>query len=650
MITPSANLVAAPVESAEDIFLATGGTERNGTITHIGGGLYIGHNHGRHGTKPGGQKEITFGLGLEGEQTVVRHAHYHFTQEGHLENPNVKGGGEDIALYVSNNPNDKIPAVPILIASDPGDLIGLTSITTRMAPPGSTKEGVVHYSTGDIVASDEDKVGFTNTVVAGMSGSGIFVQLDTNGDGVTEDYTIGVVTHYTKGTAWAGSTYTDLADTLYALGYDADLLPNYTLMSGFDQYSASHVVSGTYLNENIIGGTWHDTLSGGGGRDIIDGGAGNDTIDGGAGADTFVFGAGDGHDIIQDFVAGEDSIDVTQITSDDFVFSQNGADVLVTYGNGENSILFKGSDIATIQAVFPQSQNVIHGQDKADKFYGTDANDVIYGYGGKDHFYAGKDAGADTYIGGSGNNYVFYKSSTTGVTLDLENNIGAGGAAEGDSWYDIRVFRTSNHDDTIYGSSGTDRVWLQKGNDTFYGADGDDVVGIVAGTDYIDGGSGRDIVQFAKSKKHVIEVYAEDDARKTDAMNTYISVEEIHASNKADMITIGSGTAVDFVKANGGNDILTIFADSGVFYGGNGADEFHFTPDDLSDVSADLIIGDFTVGKDSLWVMGHEIDLKSGAALPQGFSYDVNANGDLLLHFGDDDLLTFTDVDAMQFI
>ncbi|WP_158970552.1 calcium-binding protein [Chachezhania sediminis] len=640
MIADSLSVTAAPVDTDEAIFLATGGPERQGTVTHIGGGLFIGHNHGRNGTYTNKQKLLTFGLGLDGEQQVTRTAHYHFTQEGHLDNPGVSGGGEDIALYVADEPNDEIPAIPILVMSDTDDLIGERSIITRMATPGTTRDGIVHYSTGTITGATDETYFFSNQVVGGMSGSGIFVQIDTDGDGQTEDYTVGVVTAYGSGTAWDTGTYTDLADTLETIEFDPDTLPRYTLMSGVDRVSSSHQVNGTYLNENIIGGSWHDTLISGGGDDIMTGGDGKDT---------FVLSSKPGDVVITDFNVNLDILDLSNVTLPDWDFNQIGADVLVTYGGGENSILFQDMLLADIQDEFPV-YNILRGSGSGtENFYGTPANDLIYGNSFKSIFNAGLDQGSDVYVGGTGVNHVWYKAAVAGVILDLENNVGHGGVAEGDHWFNMQSIQASNMDDIVYGSSHDDTVWLHDGNDQFFGGKGDDVVRLTLGTDYVDGGDGYDTVTFKAGDGHVIDVYAVGDARKTAAMNTYISVEQIAAHKFDDVITIGHGTGVQVLDANGGDDVLTIMAHEGTFLGGSGADTFVINPDNVWGTASDLVIGDFDASVDSLSILGEAIDLTGPISLPDGMSLSSDADGDLVIQFGSDDMVTFTGIDAGLF-
>jgi Ca2+-binding RTX toxin-like protein len=79
-------------------------------------------------------------------------------------------------------------------------------------------------------------------------------------------------------------------------------------------------ISGSGFADNLIGGDGNDTISGNAGRDRLSGGNGNDTLNGGkdgdlliggAGNDTFVFGAHSGKDVVTDFDASSDVLDLT---------------------------------------------------------------------------------------------------------------------------------------------------------------------------------------------------------------------------------------------------------------------------------------------------------------------------------------------------
>jgi Ca2+-binding RTX toxin-like protein len=60
----------------------------------------------------------------------------------------------------------------------------------------------------------------------------------------------------------------------------------------------------------LLGGAGDDVLIGGTGNDVLYGGAGNDVMHGGAGDDVFLFSGGGGQDVILDFSAGNDLLQI----------------------------------------------------------------------------------------------------------------------------------------------------------------------------------------------------------------------------------------------------------------------------------------------------------------------------------------------------
>jgi Ca2+-binding RTX toxin-like protein len=82
---------------------------------------------------------------------------------------------------------------------------------------------------------------------------------------------------------------------------------------------AGLILIGNARDNTITGGEGDDRLVGNNGNDTLTGGAGRDVMIGGAQADQFVFQAlsdsvvGGGRDLIKDFIAGTDKIDLTQI-------------------------------------------------------------------------------------------------------------------------------------------------------------------------------------------------------------------------------------------------------------------------------------------------------------------------------------------------
>jgi Ca2+-binding RTX toxin-like protein len=100
-------------------------------------------------------------------------------------------------------------------------------------------------------------------------------------------------------------------------------------------------VAGLGGNDWLYGGSSKDMLYGGGGRDQLFGGvgadklmggAGRDVLTGGAQADVFVFTAGSGSDVITDFQAGLDQIEIRAANLlSDLTFTDTGRNVRIEY-------------------------------------------------------------------------------------------------------------------------------------------------------------------------------------------------------------------------------------------------------------------------------------------------------------------------------
>jgi serralysin len=84
-----------------------------------------------------------------------------------------------------------------------------------------------------------------------------------------------------------------------------------------------------------------DRLDGGAGRDLLGGGSGHDRLTGGDGADRFVFQAGFGKDVILDFQAGVDVLDLSAVDAAGWspAVSQVGSDTLMLFEDGSSLTL-----------------------------------------------------------------------------------------------------------------------------------------------------------------------------------------------------------------------------------------------------------------------------------------------------------------------
>lgn len=111
------------------------------------------------------------------------------------------------------------------------------------------------------------------------------------------------------------------------------------------------VLRGDVLANQFFGASGNDRLEGRGGDDLLSGGEGDDILTGGEGADVFVVDAGGGHDIITDFTAGVDRLQVHGHAAWQEI-RQDGADLVVVLSDAA-SIRFTGVTVAALQASSP---------------------------------------------------------------------------------------------------------------------------------------------------------------------------------------------------------------------------------------------------------------------------------------------------------
>jgi Ca2+-binding RTX toxin-like protein len=114
--------------------------------------------------------------------------------------------------------------------------------------------------------------------------------------------------------------------------------------------SGSDKLLGGLGNDRLDGGEGRDIALGGKGADVLIGGAGDDFQTGGTGRDTFVFATGDGRDLIADFVAGEDRIDLSGTAFGDY----DDLSGRISGAFGVTVISLGGGDSITLTGVRPR--------------------------------------------------------------------------------------------------------------------------------------------------------------------------------------------------------------------------------------------------------------------------------------------------------
>ncbi|MEL6318611.1 MAG: Ig-like domain-containing protein, partial [Pseudomonadota bacterium] len=103
--------------------------------------------------------------------------------------------------------------------------------------------------------------------------------------------------------------------------------------------------------DTLLGGSGDDILRGGSEGDRLDGGSGDDEMTGGGGVDVFVFRAGSGADLVTDYTAGVDLLEVGDYFASKAAalaaVSQSGADAVLTL-DGTHQATLAGVQAASL--------------------------------------------------------------------------------------------------------------------------------------------------------------------------------------------------------------------------------------------------------------------------------------------------------------
>ncbi len=434
-------------------------------------------------------------------------------------------------------------------------------------------------------------------------------------------------------------------DTIY--GYaDDDILSgdrgNDTVYGG----SGNDTLYGIEGNNNLFGGSGDDFLHSGQNSSVLNGGAGRDfltarldkgadhVLTGGAGQDHFKMALA-GSDatssvVITDFELAKDvliidntvidhsalpaGVTVTENDQGDAVIHFSDDETLTLTGVSKSEFMqgtvsdgtvdgTSGDDLITPDFVDAQGDaystddtptrvdagdgnDVVHLQSTDDVAAGGDGNDTLYGYAGDDHLYGG--TGNDTLHGHLGDDFLGGGAGNDTLLGYVGNDTIRGGAG----------------DDIIKGHAGNDILFGDNGNDDINGGDGDDILYGIAGNNVLYGGDGNDFIY--------------------------------------------SGRGTSDLRGGAGDDTVTGRLTDGADHemrGGTGADKFSVFDASTTETS-NVIIHDFSVGLDSLEIGTTAI---IGSALPDGVTTTENADGDVVVHFSDDETITLKGVSKGEF-
>ncbi len=430
--------------------------------------------------------------------------------------------------------------------------------------------------------------------------------------------------------------FTAPAGTLTLFAGDTGLTHAYLSNDSLDPSTApTNIDASAYLgditlvgnagNNQITGGSAHnsmfgyqgdDVLTGGGGNDVLDGGTGNDRLYGGGGDDVFtVDSAGDqvfessgkGSDRVRAFVsytlaAGQE---IELLTAEDNVA---GTTVINLTGNDAGNTIYGNAAANLLKG--GGGDDVISGLDGSDDLRGDSGNDALDGMAGDDRLTGGDGndqltggAGYDRMYGGLGDDRYFVDDATdfayenageghdtiqASVDCTLRANvedlilwqaavIGKGNGLD-------NVISGSDIGNKLYGVDGNDRVDGGDGDDYVFGGSGNDVMSGGAGYDRIYGGTGDDTYYVNDGTDFAYENAGEGNDRVISSLASYqlrANVEEldlaegsaaIRGYGQGDNNTLVGNSADNLLYGRDGNDWLQGNAGNDILYGEKGND------------------------------------------------------------------------------
>ncbi|BDA83357.1 hypothetical protein Sa4125_08990 [Aureimonas sp. SA4125] len=375
--------------------------------------------------------------------------------------------------------------------------------------------------------------------------------------------------------------------------------------------------TGNALANKLVGNGASNTLLGLGGNDTLDGGAGADRMEGGLGDDNYyVDNAGDvvsegvkaGYDVVRSTVSYALSANVEVLNLDGTAVSGTGNEL-------DNRI--SGNDGANILIGLGGNDTLIGGKG-ADRMEGGVGNDTYY-----------VDVAGDRVIETAGNGIDSVRASLSyTLTAHVENL----GLEEGGAWNATG----NNADNRIIGNSSSNVLLGLGGNDTLIGG---------GGGDRMEGGTGNDTYVVSGLGDLVIERAGEGiDSVKASSSYTLganvenLSLEEGGAwnatGNALDNRIIGNSSA-NVLMGLDGNDNLFGFAGNDTLNGGRGNDFL------TGGTGSDVFVAGPGMGFDR--IMDFEVGVDH-ILLDNAGSFVARqaANGDAILDFGNNNVLTIT--------
>ena len=322
------------------------------------------------------------------------------------------------------------------------------------------------------------------------------------------------------------------------------------------------VLYGDEDDDYIFGDNGNDYLYGGSGNDYLYGGNDNDTLDGGSGNDNLSGNEGDDAYHVDNM---SDAVAENVNEGTDTVFSS------ISYtlpANVENLTLVGTSPInATGNAL----DNIIFGNEGANRLTGMEGADIMMGGAGNDTFFVDNTGDVITEYADEGTDTV-YSSITFTLTANVENLTLTG---------NDEISGTGNSlDNIIIGNDADNMLSGKEGNDTLVGG---------AGADRMSGGTGDDAYYVDNAGDYVKE-------KTNEGIDTvYSSISCVLADNVENLTLVkGSGMTASAAIGNDLDNVITGNDMNNYLMGGAGSDTYQFSLGGGSDIINDAGLDEAT--------------------------------------------------------
>lgn len=188
---------------------------------------------------------------------------------------------------------------------------------------------------------------------------------------------------------------------------------------------------------------------------------------------------------------------------DNSVNAGSGNDVVVNFFEGGNRILLGSGADVYVGTGFSSlnGSDVVDGGAGADRFFVSTFTSAYLGGADNDLFCS--NGWQNGFDGGTGIDTISYQFrhedsviGSTGVTIDLANNLVQTGATRFENVFNIENAKGSLNGDIISGSAISNRLFGLDGDDDLFGQGGNDRLTGGLDNDFLTGGSGADVFVF----------------------------------------------------------------------------------------------------------------------------------------------------------